>query len=134
MSDTTTSVISVTEQAALEIKSVMERQNKADCHLRVYVAGGGCSGLQYGMQLTKDVEPGDVIMESQGIKVVVDPSSVQHLQGAVVDWEGTPLGGGFRIENPNSVGGCGCGQSFTPKGGEAPATKGGCGSGGCGSH
>ena len=115
----------------------MEKQGKADANLRIYVAGGGCSGFQYGMQLSSQTEDGDHIFETQGIRVVIDPMSVQHLQGATVDWEGSLLGGGFRIENPNAVKSCGCGQSFQSKDQAAPESSGGgcgCGSGGCGSH
>ena len=129
MSDVST-VITITPKAAQEIKSVMEKHGKPDCNLRIYVAGGGCSGFQYGMQLSSQVEEGDHVLEAHGIKVVVDAMSIQHLNGAMVDWD--LLGGGFRIENPNAVSSCGCGQSFQTKDQEAPAKSGGCGSG-CGS-
>ncbi len=132
-----TSIVTVTERAAQEIKTVMEKQGKADASLRIYVAGGGCSGFQYGMQLSSQIEEGDQVFEVHGIKVVVDPMSAPHLQGATVDWEGSLLGGGFKIENPNAVKSCGCGQSFQAKGTEEPEAGAGgcgCGSGGCGSH
>jgi iron-sulfur cluster assembly accessory protein len=128
-------IITVTERAAQEIKSVMEKQGKPESALRIYVAGGGCSGLQYGMQLTTEIEEGDTAFESNGVRILVDANSAPHLQGASVDWEGSLVGGGFRIENPNAAKGCGCGQSFTPQGGESPQGGGcgsGCGSGGCG--
>ena len=131
-----TTPVTISAKAAEEIKAVMQKQNKPDCSLRIYVAGGGCSGFQYGMQLSTQTEEGDQTFESSGVRVVVDPMSIQYLQGATVDWEGSMVGGGFRIENPNAVSSCGCGHSFQAKGQEAGEKSGGCGcgSGGCGSH
>ena len=131
-----TSIVSISEAAAREIKSVMEKQGKPDASLRVYVAGGGCSGFQYGMQLSTETEDGDNVSEMHGVRVVVDSMSAQYLQGATIDWEGSPLGGGFKIENPNAVKSCGCGQSFQSKDQPEAESGGGCGcgSGGCGSR
>ncbi|MBI5838189.1 MAG: iron-sulfur cluster assembly accessory protein [Candidatus Eisenbacteria bacterium] len=127
MSQVGEAIVTVSERAAQEIKAVMEKQGKADASLRIYVAGGGCSGLQYGMQLTTETEDGDVTYETQGVRVVVDSASAEYLRGASVDWEGSLVGGGFRIENPNAVKSCGCGQSFTPQGQEGGESAGGCG-------
>ncbi|HVP38221.1 MAG TPA: iron-sulfur cluster insertion protein ErpA [Candidatus Saccharimonadales bacterium] len=131
MSEATETILTISERAAQEIKSVMEKQGRPGTGLRVYVAGGGCSGLQYGMQLTDETEAGDLAFEAHGVRVLVDPQSAQYLRGASIDWEGSLVGGGFRIENPNAVKSCGCGQSFTPEGGEE-AQGGGSGCGGCG--
>ncbi len=106
--------------------------------LRVFVAGGGCSGLQYGMTFDDEMHPGDTEFEVNGLKVRVDPMSARYVGGANIDYQDSLMGGGFKIENPNAVSSCGCGSSFRPKEEEsygyedaAPAA-GGCGSGGCG--
>jgi iron-sulfur cluster assembly protein len=128
-------MINVTEKAAREIKRVFESQGKPDALLRVYVAGGGCSGLSYGMALEEGTEEGDQVFEENGVQIVVDSRSYMYIAGSKIDWATDQMmGGGFKIENPNAVKSCGCGQSFQP-GDEAegvPAGAGGCGS--CGHH
>lgn len=125
------SAISLTDTAADMVKDLISQQERDDLMLRVYVAGGGCSGLQYGMALDENQEDDDQVFESLGVKVVVDSNSLRYISGSTVDYVTTGMGGGFKVENPNSTGGCGCGSSFqTAEGGEA-ASGGGCGSG-CG--
>jgi iron-sulfur cluster assembly accessory protein len=128
-------MITLTDRAAAEIKGLLEKQGKMDAMLRVFVAGGGCSGFQYGMSLEDAAMEGDTQQEINGVKVIVDPRSAMYIQGAEVDFVDTMMGGGFKIDNPNAASSCGCGHSFTPKdedGAEAAAsTGGGCGS--CGS-
>lgn len=132
------SPITLTEKAASELKGLIEENNKGNAALRVWVAGGGCSGLQYGMALD-DAEPeqGDLTLSDKGIKIYVDDMSIKYMTGSVVDYVDEVLGGGFKIENPNAKQSCGCGSSFAPgeEGIEGLATGGGgCGSGcGCGS-
>lgn len=124
-------MITLTERAATELRDLIESQEKAKAALRVWVAGGGCSGLQYGMALDdNDPEAEDQIFEQAGIRVFVDPISLSYMQGASVDYVDDVLGGGFKIENPNAVSSCGCGSSFKTEGG-AGASGGGCGSCGC---
>src|SRR5690349_11126355 len=125
--------VTLTERAAEEIKSLLERQGKADAALRVFVSGGGCSGLNYGMAIDDSVEEGDFVYNCHGVKVVVDPLSINYIKGASVDYVEDMMGGGFKIENPNAVRSCGCGSSFSTEESEE-AGGGGCGSGGCGSH
>ncbi len=125
----------LTERAAEEIRGLLERQGKADAALRVFVSGGGCSGLNYGMAIDDSVEPDDLIFHSFGVKVLVDPDSIRYIAGASVDYVEDVMGGGFKIDNPNAVRSCGCGSSFsTEEGEEAGGCGSGCGSGGCGSH
>lgn len=128
-------MIKLSDRAASEIKGLLEKQEKADAMLRVFVAGGGCSGFQYGMSLEDAAMEGDNQMEINGVKVIVDPRSAMYLSGAEIDYVDSMMGGGFKIENPNAKSSCGCGHSFTPneeEGAEAvPAGGGGCGS--CGS-
>lgn len=105
-------MVTLTERAALEITQLLEKQNKQDHALRVWIAAGGCSGYQYGMGL--DNEPGgdDQTFESHGVKVLVDPVSLPHLDGSEIDFIDTLMGGGFKVNNPNAVSSCGCGHSF----------------------
>ena len=130
-----TAPLSLTDAAASEVRSLLEQQDRDDLALRVYVAGGGCSGLQYGMALDENIEPGDETFDISGVNVVVDATSLRYLVGAVVDFIHTDMGGGFKIENPNAVKSCGCGSSFSAEDGEAAgldtSAGGGCGSCGC---
>jgi len=128
--------ISLTEAAATEVRGLLEQQDRDDLALRVYVSGGGCSGLQYGMALDENVEPGDETFDINGVKCVVDATSLKYLSGAVVDYIHTDMGGGFKIENPNATKSCGCGSSFSAGDAEAAGldTRSGGGCGSCGSH
>lgn len=122
--------INLTERAALELKDLMASQEKSEAALRVWVAGGGCSGLSYGMALDDgEPEEGDQIYTQDGLKIFIDSLSLQYMEGAVVDYVDDVMGGGFKIENPNATSSCGCGSSFKAEGVEGGA--GGCG-GGCG--
>lgn len=132
---TQTEGVALTERAAEEILSLLERQGKADAALRVFVSGGGCSGLNYGMAIDDTIEEGDIVYTCFGVKVVVDPLSLNYVRGASVDYVEDVMGGGFKIDNPNAVRSCGCGSSFSTEEGESGGGCGsGCGSGGCGSH
>lgn len=123
--------ITLTERAAAELKDLMSSQDKGQAALRVWVAGGGCSGLQYGLALDdNDPEAGDQVFSQDGVKIFIDDMSLHYMKGATVDFVEDQLGGGFKIENPNSVGGCGCGSSFKTE--DSPSGGGGCGSCGCG--
>ena len=123
-------MITLTPRAATELKDLMQSQEKASAALRVWVAGGGCSGLSYGMALD-DAEPeeGDQIFEQDGVKIYVDGLSLGYMSGSSVDYVDDVLGGGFKIENPNAVSSCGCGSSFKTE--DSQAGGGGCGSCGC---
>lgn len=120
--------ITLTERAACELKDLMATQNQMNSALRVWVAGGGCSGLQYGMALDElEPESGDQIFTDRDVRIFVDEMSLRYMDGAVVDFVDDNLGGGFKIENPNAVTSCGCGSSFQTE------DSGGAGGGGCGS-
>jgi iron-sulfur cluster assembly accessory protein len=125
-----TQSVTLTERAAQEIAELMERQGKAHAALRVFVQGGGCSGLSYGMAIDDESEDGDVTFVNHGVRVVVDALSLNYVSGASVDFVEDEMGGGFKIDNPNAVRSCGCGSSFSTEDGQG---GGGCGSGGCGS-
>ena len=125
--------VTLSERAAEEIRGLLERQGKADAALRVFVSGGGCSGLNYGMAIDDSIEEGDFVYSCHGVKVVVDPLSVNYIKGASVDYVEDVMGGGFKIDNPNATRSCGCGSSFATEDGAEPASGGGgCSSGGGG--
>lgn len=122
-------IITLLPAAAEKIRSLLTERNLPDHGLRVFVSGGGCSGMQYGMAIEKEAGEFDTIYESNGVRIFVDPTSTMYLEGATVDYVDNLMGGGFRIENPNAVSTCGCGHSFRTSG-SAPASS----SGGCGHH
>jgi iron-sulfur cluster assembly protein len=109
----------MTEKAAGKAKELFEEKGLAeDAGLRVFVAGGGCSGYQYGMALAKDVEEDDLIIENGGVRIIVDPESAPLLEGAEIDYVDDLMKAGFTIHNPNAVQSCACGSSFqTAEGG-----------------
>lgn len=123
-------VLSVTPTALEKIGELMEQRGLGTDHaLRVFVAGGGCSGLSYGMAFENNFSDYDTVMSVEGVKLVVDANSLMYLEGASIDFVDSLMGGGFRIENPNAVSSCGCGSSFRTKDDSAAAsTDSGCGS------
>ncbi len=127
-----TQTILVTDKALATVRNLLEEKNVPNYGLRVFVAGGGCSGMQYGMALEEEARPYDHVIEQDGIKVFVDPTSMMYLSGATVDYEDSLMGGGFKIENPNAVSSCGCGSSFKTEGSAGAASGASCASGGCG--
>ncbi len=107
-------MINVSETAAVKINELLSEENKAGSALRVFVQGGGCSGFQYGLMIEESGQgSGDMVYESNGVKLLVDPISVRYLSGAEVDFVDTVTGGWFTIKNPNAKSTCGCGQSFS---------------------
>ena len=104
-------VISITSDAAEEVKSMLSKPENAGKTLRVYVEKGGCSGMQYSM-VFDEKRPDDFSAEAYGVSVLVDPFSAQYLRGTVVDFSSAMTGGGFKISNPNARQSCGCGKSF----------------------
>ena len=109
--------------AADKIRSLLAERNLTNHGLRVFVAGGGCSGMSYGMAI--EGEPGefDTTIESNGVRVFIDPTSMMYLGGATIDYVDSLMGGGFRIDNPQAVSTCGCGHSFKTAG-QAGASSG----------
>ncbi len=111
-------MITLTSAAADKLQGIMQEKNISGYALRVFVSGGGCSGLSYGMTFAEGAELGDQTFEVNGVQVVVDPGSIQYLDGAEIDYIDSLMGGGFRIENPNAVQSCACGSSFRTAAGE----------------
>ncbi len=124
---TQTDVISITPAAVEKVKALLVEKELTDYGLRVFIAGGGCSGFQYGMAFENNPRESDTIQESDGVKIIIDPMSLPYIQGASIDFVDNLMGGGFRIDNPNAVSTCGCGSSFSTKDGSAGAS----GAGGC---
>jgi iron-sulfur cluster insertion protein len=108
-------MINVTPSAATKINELLTEENKSGAGLRVFVQGGGCSGFQYGLMI--DEGEGDAstdsVIETNGVKLLVDPISARYLRGAEVDFVDNVTGGGFTIKNPNAKSTCGCGSSFS---------------------
>ncbi len=111
-------MITLTPPAVDMLRKVMTEKGLESHALRVFVAGGGCSGLSYGMTFTEGPELGDQVYEVDNLKVVVDPASLQYLDGAQIDYLDSLMGGGFRIDNPQAVQTCACGSSFRTTAGE----------------
>lgn len=124
---TETQAITVTPAAANTIKMLLQQRNIPNHALRVFVSGGGCSGMQYGMAFEEKPQEHDTVIEQDGVKLLVDSTSMIYLDGATIDFVDSLMGGGFRIENPNAVSSCGCGHSFKT------SDSGGASSGGCSS-
>lgn len=106
------SIVEITEAAALQIKDMMKQNEEEGSYLRVGVQGGGCSGLSYGMGFEQEKNDKDLEFEVYGIKVLVDEESAPILKGTKIDYKQSMMGGGFTIDNPNAIASCGCGSSF----------------------
>ncbi len=106
--------VMLTANAAEKLGTLMEQKGVKDSHaLRVFVKGGGCGGMQYGMTFDDNVSDADeVFAQSGGLRVVVDATSLFYVAGASIDYVENLMGGGFHIDNPNAVSSCGCGSSF----------------------
>jgi iron-sulfur cluster assembly protein/iron-sulfur cluster insertion protein len=106
-------VIALTENAATKVKDLINQEGNDQLMLRVAVRPGGCSGFSYEMYFDTDSSTEDLTADFSGVKVVVDPSSAQLLNGATLDYTDGLQGAGFAIDNPNAQRTCGCGQSFS---------------------
>ncbi len=103
--------ISVTPVAEEKVKEAMAAEGKP-VSLRIYVEGGGCSGLQYGLVFEENAQDGDEVVSQNGFNILVDRFSAPYLEGISIDYVTSLQGAGFKIENPNASGSCGCGHSF----------------------
>lgn len=106
--------INMTATAVAEVRRYMDENEVSDtAGLRVGVLPGGCSGFQYGLNIEEEPAEDDLVVETNGMRLFVDPFSMQYLTGTEIDYVTTFQGSGFTFNNPNSSGGCGCGSSFT---------------------
>jgi iron-sulfur cluster insertion protein len=102
-----------TDSAADKVKALIVEEGNDDLKLRVFVTGGGCSGLQYGFTFDEISNEDDTVMEKNGVKLLIDPMSYQYLIGAEIDYTEGLEGAQFVIKNPNASSTCGCGSSFS---------------------
>ena len=105
-------LIKVTENAARKLTGLLQKQGRPHGALRVAVIGGGCSGLQYKMDLVDGPATRDIMVESSEVRVVVDPKSALFVSGSLLDYSDDLQKGGFKVTNPNAVAHCSCGESF----------------------
>lgn len=120
-------MITITTEAVKQLRGFLDEQGSPEAGLRVFVAPGGCSGLQYGMTIEDNAEEGDEVVETDGVRLMIDNFSAMYLQGAEVDYVNSLMGGGFTVHNPSAVSGCACGHSFNTGGNEQTANGCGCG-------
>ena len=104
--------LAFTQHAAEKVKELSAHQDNSGSMLRVYIQGGGCSGFQYGFALEEQENQDDMVVETEGVKLLVDPMSFQYLMGAEIDYLEDLQGARFVINNPNATTTCGCGSSF----------------------
>ncbi len=105
-----TVAITLSQAAAGKLAEIMTEKGVLETHsLRVFVSGGGCSGLQYGMAFDNNPREVDTTFEQHGLRVIIDPQSLRYMEGASIDYVEGPMGGGFHIENPNVVSSCSSG-------------------------
>lgn len=123
---TQTEKVFLTPAAAGAVRDLLAKRNLSNYALRVFVSGGGCSGLQYGMALENNIRPSDFCFDYENVKVVVDEISIDYLKGATIDYVDSIMGSGFKIENPNALSSCGCGSSFRAKDDSYSSQSGGC--------
>ncbi len=102
-----------TESAAGKVKTLIEEEKNPNLNLRVFITGGGCSGFQYGFTFDEKIQDGDSEITKLGVKLLVDPMSIQYLRGAEIDYQEGLEGAQFVIKNPNAKTTCGCGSSFS---------------------
>jgi iron-sulfur cluster insertion protein len=118
MENTTTTIQDInplifTDSAAEKVKKLIEEEKNPALNLRVFITGGGCSGFQYGFTFDEKVQDGDAEIANCGVKLLVDPMSIQYLRGAEIDYQEGLEGAQFVIKNPNAKTTCGCGSSFS---------------------
>jgi iron-sulfur cluster assembly protein len=121
--------VALTPAAADAVRELLAKRELVGYGLRIYIQGGGCSGYQYGMALDDNFREEDLVTDCHGVKVVVDEVSINYMRGATIDYVDDLMGSGFKVENPNAVASCGCGNSFRTQDGDAAQG----GAGGCSS-
>ncbi len=121
-----TNVMTMTPTAVEKVQELLTQENDPSLGLRIFVAGGGCSGLQYGMTLDEEQE-GDTVIQQGQFRVFVDEMSLEYIKGSQVDYVDSLMGAGFTVNNPNAVSSCGCGHSFRTADGGGEARSCGCG-------
>ena len=108
-----TELVSISQKAVDKVKEFSKIEEKTSPGLRVYVAGGGCAGLTYGMALEEKSTDGDIVIETEGLKICIDPFSAKYLNGSTIDYLESIESSGFKINNPNVTCTCACGKSVS---------------------
>jgi len=119
--------VTISGGALSQLKSLLEKEANPEVGLRVFVSGGGCSGLQYGMAFDDMRRPEDITIEQDGEQMIVDDFSAPYIRGSEIDYVDSLMGAGFTVHNPNAVSSCSCGHSFDA--GDDASTAQGCGCG-----
>jgi iron-sulfur cluster insertion protein len=104
--------MTLTDNAVIKIKDLIAEENNPNINLRVYVKGGGCSGMQYGFTFDEEINEDDTKVEKDDCTILVDPMSLQYLQESEIDYTESLQGSQFKIHNPSVKASCGCGSSF----------------------
>jgi iron-sulfur cluster insertion protein len=104
--------MTLTDNAVIKIKDLIAEENNSNINLRIYVQGGGCSGMQYGFTFDEEINEDDTKVEKDDCTILVDPMSLQYLQEAEIDYIESLQGSQFKIHNPSAKASCGCGSSF----------------------
>jgi iron-sulfur cluster insertion protein len=102
-----------TDAAAAKVRELVQEEHNDALMLRVFISGGGCSGFQYGFTFDEKQSEGDTVVERNGVRLLIDPMSIQYLMGAEIDYSEGLEGAQFVIRNPNAATTCGCGSSFS---------------------
>ena len=105
-------IIKLSDNAASRIKEIMVNAEKSSIGVRVSVKSGGCAGMSYVMEYTKEINPNDEVIEDKGVKVLIDPTAVMYLLGTEMDFKEEKFSSQFVFKNPNETERCGCGESF----------------------
>ncbi len=101
------------DSAAFKVKNLLLEESNPNLNLRIFIQGGGCSGFQYGFTFDESINEDDTVLDRDGVKLLIDPMSIQYLLGAEIDYKEDLEGAQFVIRNPNAVTTCGCGSSFS---------------------
>ena len=104
--------VKITPRALERVRELLQKESKPNAGLRLYISGGGCAGMSYGMSIDDVVGVEDAVVKYQGVKVIVDKLSLIYLRGSTIDYEETLQTSGFKVDNPNAAASCGCGLSF----------------------
>jgi iron-sulfur cluster assembly accessory protein len=111
----TSEQIRITPKALERIRTLLGKEEKPEAGLRLYISGGGCAGMSYGMSIDDSMTNDDAVVKTNGVKVIVDKLSLIYLRGSTIDYEETLQTSGFKVDNPNAAASCGCGLSFKAK-------------------
>ena len=106
-------MITITDNTYLKVKEILLEESSPNLKLRIFVQGGGCSGMSYGFSFDEDINEDDLKIEKNDVTFLIDSISMQYLNGATIDYKDDLMGAGFSIDNPNAQTSCGCGSSFS---------------------